>query len=79
MDTRNATMLDPILDHPAVEAIKADLALIELDVTTSFTLADAMREGAQHTSQLTGNYITAGASCGWGAAVLSATARGYLK
>lgn len=64
--------------HPAIDALKAELATIELDVTTSYTLADAMRDGARHTGQLTGGYITADSSCGLGAAYLSAVARGYL-
>ncbi|MET0711077.1 MAG: hypothetical protein ABWZ30_01035 [Jiangellaceae bacterium] len=65
--------------HPAIEAIKADLAVIELDVTTSYTLADAMREGARHTGQLNGDFVRADASCGLGAAFLSAAARGYVQ
>ena len=66
-------------DHPAVEEIMADLASIELDVLTSFTLADAIREGAQHTTQITGSWITEGQSCALGAGLLSAVARGYAK
>lgn len=65
--------------HPAIERIKADLAVIELDVTTSFTLADAIREGAGVTTQLTGGYIDGDNACGLGAAYLSARARGYIR
>lgn len=64
--------------HPAIEKIRADLAVIELDVTTSYTLADAMREGARHTGQMTGGYVDESTSCGLGAAYLAAVARGYL-
>lgn len=72
-------MTEPITVHPAIEKIKADLAAIELDVTTSYTLADAMREGAKHTGQKTGGYVDKSNSCGLGAAYLSAKARGYVQ
>ena len=69
--------LETIIEHPAVEKIKAELAAIELDVTTSFTLADAVREGAQHTVQATGTWVEQESSCALGAGLLSAVARGY--
>lgn len=59
-----------------VDELKAMLRGIELDVTTSYTLADAIREGSKVTSQ----------ACGWGdgesacaltAAVLAAKSRGF--
>jgi hypothetical protein len=66
------------IKHPAIEEIKADLAEIELDVLCNFTLADAMREGAQHTDQITGDFLPAnGNACALGAAFLSIKARGY--
>ncbi len=64
--------------HPAIERLRAELAEIELDVTTAYTLADAMREGARVTGQLRNGYVNTTQSCGLGAAFLSATARGYL-
>ncbi len=71
------SQFDSIIDHPAVEKIKAELAEIELDVATSFTLADAIREGAQHTEQATGKWVGPSNSCALGAGLLSAVARGY--
>lgn len=65
--------------HPAIEKIREDLAAIELDVCTSFTVADAMREGAEHTGQLVRGYVEETKSCGHGAAYLSAKARGYVE
>lgn len=64
--------------HPAIDKLKTELAAIELDVTTSYTLADAMREGARVTGQKVGGYVDASNSCGLGAAYLAAVARGYL-
>lgn len=71
--------LPVITVHPAVEALRASLAEIELDVLTSFTLADAMREGASVTGQKTGGYVDSANSCGIGAAYLSAAARGFIQ
>jgi hypothetical protein len=75
-------MSNPIITHPAVEKIteglQAQIDAIGLDVATSFTLADAIREGASVTRKLSGGWIEDGASCAIGAGVLSATARGYL-
>lgn len=71
--------MSSITTHPAIEKIKADLAEIELDVTTSYTLADAIREGAGATGQKIGGWIDSSNSCALGAAFLSATARGYIS
>lgn len=68
-----------ITDHPAVEQIKKELAEIELDVTTSYTLADAIREGAKHTGQQFSGWIQDENSCALGAGLLSAVARGYIQ
>ncbi len=65
-------------DHPALDKIKADLAEIGLDVFTSYTVADAMREGAKHTEQKHGGWVDPARSCGLGAVWLSAKARGYI-
>lgn len=65
-------------EHPAIDRIMADLAAIELDVTTSFTLADAMREGSSVTSKREGGWVDGNQACALGAAYLSARARGYV-
>ncbi len=70
--------INPAITHPAIDAMRTELAAIELDVTTSYTLADAMRDGAKHTGQLIGGYVNADESCGLGAAYLAAVSRGYV-
>jgi hypothetical protein len=65
-------------DHPAVEALRAELDAIGLDVATSYTLADAMREGSSVTSQKTGGWVDSGSACALGAGYLAARARGYI-
>lgn len=66
------------LTIPEVETLRADLRAIELDVTTSYTLADAIREGGQVTSKATGAFYKPGEACAMTAAVIAATARGYV-
>lgn len=65
------TELDPEL--------KAELGELELKVTTSYTLADAIREGASVTPQARGTWVRGGASCALGASWIAAKARGYVK
>jgi hypothetical protein len=67
-----------VTEHPAVDALRAELGAIELDVTTSYTLADAMREGSTVTSQKTGGWIDSSSACALGASYLAARARGYI-
>jgi hypothetical protein len=69
--------MSDLTTHPAVEKIAAEIDEIGLDVLTSFTLADAMREGSRHTSKLDNGWIKDGNACALGAAYLSAIARGY--
>ena len=64
--------------HPIIEQLREDLAGIELDVLTSYTVADAMREGARHSAQKIGGYVDETSACGLGAAYLAAAARGYI-
>lgn len=66
------------LEHPAVERIREQLAALELDVLTSYTLADAIREGAGVTSQKHGGWVEGGEACALGAGYLAARARGYV-
>lgn len=65
--------------HPAIERLRAELGEIELDVLTSYTLADAIREGASVTSQIRGGWVEGDAACALGAGFLAAKARGYVK
>lgn len=65
--------------HPAITHLVDDLAEIEMDVLTSFTLADAIREGATVTSKAEGTFIRGNASCALGSAYISASARGFIR
>lgn len=60
------------------EILKSDLGEIEMNVLTNYTLADAIREGSKVTDQAYawGNGDTA---CAMSAAVIAATARGFIK
>lgn len=60
------------------EALKQDLAGIELDVTTSYTLADAIREGSSVTKPAKG-WGNGDTACALTSAVVAARARGYSK
>lgn len=66
-------------EHPAVIALRQQIEQIGLEVTTGYTLADAMREGAKVTGQKVGGWVDAANSCGIGAGYLAAKARGYVK
>lgn len=65
--------------HPGIEKLKEVLGEIELDVTTSYTLADAIREGASVTPQAFGSFGERGEACALSAAFLAAEARGWTK
>lgn len=65
-------------DHPAIAEIKADLAEIEMGVLTSYTLADAIREGSAKTEQAVGTFRRDDAVCALSAGYLAAKARGYI-
>ncbi len=60
----------------AVERIKSVIDEISLDVATSYTLADAIREGAKATEQAY-NWGDGDNACALTAAALAAKARGY--
>lgn len=63
-----------------VETLRQTLGEIELGVLTEgYTLAQAMREGCQVSSQLTSGWIRNGQACALGAAFLGAKARGYVN
>lgn len=59
------------------EQLRADLGGIELNVLTSYTLADAIREGARVTSQEYG-WGADDTACALSAGAIAARARGYL-
>lgn len=61
-----------------VDELRGMLGEIELDVLTSFTLADAIREGSQVSEQAHG-WGKGDQMCALHAAVASAMARGYIE
>jgi hypothetical protein len=74
MNVQNATMTtEPTTEHPAV----AELRALELSVLTSYTLADAIREGSSVTRQRVGGWVGTDNACAIGAGYLAARARGY--
>lgn len=58
--------------------LERELGEIELKVTTNYTLADAIREGAGVSDKLEGDFVRGGASCALGAAWIAGKARGFL-
>jgi hypothetical protein len=68
-----------ILDTPAIERLRADLAEIEEKVLLNYTLADAIREGCSVTDKYEGGWIQGGQACALGAAWIAGQARGLLK
>lgn len=64
---------------PAVKKMRDELALIEEKVLTNYTLADAIRDGSTVTSQSQGWGDGDREACALSAAVVAATARGYLS
>jgi hypothetical protein len=62
---------------PSETDILAQLRAMELDAMTSYTLADAMREGSTVTTQAHG-WGSGANACALSAARLAARARGYL-
>lgn len=65
--------------HPAIERLREELGNIEMDVLTSYTLADAIREGSTVTAQKHGGWIEGQQACALGAGYLAAKARGYIE
>lgn len=60
-----------------VNEIREMLSGIEMDVTTSYTLADAIREGSEVSEQARG-WGDGEKMCAMHAAVAAAVARGYM-
>lgn len=73
-----STIVTPVDDHPALDTLKEQLRGIELDVLTSYTLADAIREGSSVTEQAVGSFRDGEKVCALSAALLAAKARGYV-
>lgn len=61
-----------------LKALRQDLGAIELEVTTSYTLADAIREGCQVTEQEHGGFGNGATACAMTAAVVAARSRGFM-
>jgi hypothetical protein len=60
-----------------IEEIKSVIDEIGMDVATSYTLADAIREGSKVTTQEYG-WGNGDTACAMSAAVMAARARGYM-
>lgn len=60
-----------------IEEIKSVIDEIGMDVATSYTLADAIREGSMVTTQEYG-WGNGDTACAMSAAVMAARARGYM-
>jgi hypothetical protein len=58
--------------------LQQELGAIELDVTTNYTLADAIREGSTVTEHEQSGWGDGLKACALTAAVISARARNYL-
>lgn len=65
------------IEHPAVTELRRALGSIELDVMTSYTLADAIREGSSVTRQRIGGWLEEDSACAIAAGFVAARARGY--
>lgn len=72
-------MTTVIDNHPAIDTLKAELALIEEKVVTGYTLADAIREGSSVTEQAVGSYRSGDNVCALSAGLIAAKARGYVS
>lgn len=64
--------------HPLERQLREELGGIEMEVLTSYTLADAIREGASVTTQMRGGYVRGRNLCALSAALLAARVRGYV-
>lgn len=60
-----------------LRALRAELGEIEMEVTTSYTLADAIREGCQVSEQAY-NWGDGATACAMTAAVVAARSRGFM-
>jgi hypothetical protein len=72
--TATETITQPVTEDDIIRQLQA----LELEVTTSYTLADAMREGSKVTTQEYG-WGRGDTACSLSAARLAARARGYIS
>ena len=63
-----------ITEHPAIERLRVELKEIEAKVTT-YSLADAIREGSTVTEQMIGDYYDNERACALSAAFIATRAR----
>ena len=70
--------MSDITTKEKVSELAAMLSGIEEEVTTSYTLADAIREGSKVSEQAVGTWGEGEKQCAMHAAVTAAAARGYL-
>lgn len=61
-----------------VDRLRSAIDSAELESLTSYSLADAVREGCTVTRKLEGGWLQGNSACVMGAAAVSARARGYL-
>jgi hypothetical protein len=72
--TRTSTRpIDETIEH-----LRETLGEIELGVLTSYTLADAIREGSSVTGQKTGGWGDGHSACALTAGYIAAKARNYV-
>lgn len=60
------------------DELRKELALIEEDVVTGYTLADAIREGSKVTEKATDSWGNGDTACALSAGLIAAKARGLL-
>jgi hypothetical protein len=60
------------------EELRKELGEIELDVTTSYTLADAIREGSTVSEHNQSGWGDGSTACALTAGIIAARARGYM-
>lgn len=65
-------------EDAVIERLRATLGEIEMDVLTSYTLADAIREGSSTTEQAF-SWGSGESACALSAGYLAAKARGFIK
>lgn len=62
-----------------IDELSKELSNIELEVMTTYSLADAIREGSKTTTQEVGAWGSNGSACALHAGIISAVARGYME
>lgn len=71
--------MNKIDTHPGIDQLRQELGEIEMDVLTSYTLADAIREGCSVSDKATNAWLGSnGEACALSAALIAVKARGRL-